>query len=346
MLMLAVWAVGAGSAEAVTRTLPDDAVLWSKAHAGEQHQRGGAIAQRVLDALAAGEVAQAVDLLRSQQDPVLRESAATEVLAQLQASAPRGDVEALLDWAQAQPVKVFVQHEETRAPVYLPMFDIAQRARDVRRLWAEVDLREEWSARWQADPLAALRGLAAADDHVLQRAAEALGQLGDAAFAQGLSVLVGAPAAQVPAAIWLVVAEREPSVDALRAALQQGDPQQRLKALGLASRLSVDQAEALLGEWEADDDIGSAATLALVPRLVDADRPQAVLARLADPARRDATAAALSRAASAAKTVALLDGLHGALQGKAERDGWARLLILLDDQGQRARWDLNMEVPR
>ena len=116
MLMTVVWAAGLGSAQAVTTTLPEGAVLWSETRALEQGTRGSAVAQRALQAVAAGEVTQAVDLLRSQDDPLLRESATAEVLAQLLASAPRSEVEVLLDWAEAQPVKVFVQHDETRAP--------------------------------------------------------------------------------------------------------------------------------------------------------------------------------------------------------------------------------------
>ena len=346
ILMTVVWAAGLASAQAVTTTLPEGAVLWSEPRALEQGTRGSAVAQRALQAVAAGEVTQAVDLLRSQEDPLLRESAAAVVLAQLQASAPRGEVEALLDWAEAQPVKVFVQHDETRAPAYLPMFDIAQRARDVRRVWAEAGQRDAWSARWASDPNTALQALSESDKASTQRAAEALGQLGDAAFERSLAEISAAPAHRVPAAIWLAVAEREPGVEALQSALRQGDAAQRLQALRGAARLDADRAEALLTDWEGDAEIGSAATLALVPRLVEADRPQAVLARLADPARRDATAAALARAADQAKTMALLDGLHGALQGKAEHAGWQRLLILLEDEGKRVRWALNMEVQR
>jgi hypothetical protein len=144
----------------------------------------------------------------------------------------------------------------------------------------------------------------------------------------------------------LALAEREADAEALRAALQRGDAVQQLAAVQLSKRLDVDAAEALLGDWEADAGIGSAATLALVPRLVEADRPQALRARLADPVRRDATAAALARAADQARTQALLDGMHDALQGKAERVGWQRLLILLDDPRQRARWRLGAEGDR
>lgn len=335
----------AGVAAAFETSLPAGALLWEPdALSAAEVAQAKHSAEIAWLSLQRGEGVEVADSLQGEPSAWRREWIAQKLLGRLQASPGLKGVEAFLEWAEAQPVNVFVQHEETRAKAYLPLFDIARSARDVRRLWAEASQREAWGARWRADPAAALTQLAGVDA-AAQAAAEALAQLDEAAFeasrAQIMAHARGGARRELPVALWLAVAERSPDPQALRVALRHGDPSQRLRSLTLLERLPTPTVETLLGQWEYDPEIGSAVTLALLPRLLEANAGDALRERLADPRRRDAAAAALARAAAVAATAPKLDALRASLRGEAELAGWRRFLLLLEDSRLRQRWALD-----
>lgn len=333
----------AGRVGAVATELPPGAVVWDGAAlAEEKAARRAVLVEAAWNALR--DDGDAASVLQGEPSVLIREWAAAELLQRLQDGPPLAAAEAFLDWAVRQPVGVFVQHEETRAAAFLPLFDIAQRARDVRRLWAEAAAREDWMRRWVGHPSDALERLQGAGPAERQAAAEALSGLPDEAWSGALKALHARPAASVPTELWLAAAQREPDATALREVIARGEAGQRLRALPLLAELEHRPAMELLVELEPDPELGSAATLALVPRLLDAGDAAALRARLADPARRDATAAGLARAAAVAKREAALDALRAALQGDAERAGWQRLQVLLESPAQRKRWALDGEA--
>ncbi|MCK7594790.1 hypothetical protein [Pseudomarimonas salicorniae] len=344
LMAVMVWAAGVGAAGAVSTELPEDAVLWSEARGAQVHKVAADLGERVYRAAIAGRAAQALELLQAEADPLVRESAVADLLTRLQHGAPPPAIDLLVDWAASQPVQVFRQHEETRAKAYLPMFDIAQRARDLDRLWAEAAIRDDWVARWRTDPNAALAEAATLDEARVGLAGEALLRLSPKAFAGVRETLADTPGEALPAPIWLFAAQRHPDPEYLEHALDHGGAASRQRAIQLAAELPADAAERVLAAREADPALGSAATLVLVPRLLEAGRIEALRDRLADPARRDSTAAALARLADDPEHLDTLDALHAGLSKSAERGGWRRVLILIDDGAKRARWALPAEV--
>lgn len=329
---------------AVRTELPADAVIWDgQSTAAMPAKRSSQLGAAVRAALLAGKGEDATVLIASEPSPLVREWVAMQQLEALQAGPPLAAAGALLDWAEAQPIRVFRQHDETAAPAFLPMFDIAQRARDLRRLWAQRGERERWAERLARAPDSAIAGLPGRDREAQARAAEAVELLDSAGFDALSSAARAAPAA-VPAALWQAMAIRRPTADWLQRALDSGDAAERLKTIALAARLPDAEAEAVLAPLETDSELGSAATLALVPKRLAGQRFDALGAALADPRRRDATAAGLARAAGLGTYGKELDLLHAGIGGEQGQGGWQRFLILLDDPALRARWA--REVPR
>lgn len=342
MLGLSCLLLGA-QAQAVTTELPEGAVVWVDDLHRAVDKSSTLLVQEVWQVLDLGHAQRAVEILQGQSSPLQRELAAAEVLQRLQAGMPRHDVDDFLDWAAAQPVLVFRQHEETRAAAFLPMFDIAQQSRDLRRLWAEAEARDGWAAQWTADPGTALKAAVMADASGQTRAGEALQGLGESGFHEAVAQLAAAGQGEVPAALWLAAAQREPTAARLQPVFERGDAAQRQQALRLTEQLPLEQAVPLLAALEQDAGLGSAATLTLVPRLMSAGKLDEVAARLSDPGRRDSTAAALARLASDPALAGGFDALHRTVAKSTGQGGWRRVLLLLDDPDQRKRWALPQE---
>ncbi|GIX35782.1 MAG: hypothetical protein KatS3mg126_1561 [Lysobacteraceae bacterium] len=331
-------ALSSAAAQAVRTELPPGAVLWNPQDWADGAPRRRDRADRAWRLLVEGRADQAVASLDAEPSLLVREAVAAELLSRLEVGGPLPGAGVLLDWATAQPPRVFVQHPETRATALQPLFDLSRKAADVRRLWHEAEARRVWRLRWIADPAAALADLAKEAAPGPQRAAEALAELGEDDFRRVVRALD--QAAGVPPAVWLARAQRDLDARALAEVLAAGSEPQRLRAVELAAGLGVDEAKRVLEPWERDPRLGSAAVMALVPRLLDAGRLDAVRERLADPQRRDATVAALARVAADPVGAARLDALHARLAKAAEWEGWARLRVLLDADPKRRRWPL------
>ncbi len=332
-----------GAAGAVVTELPAGSAIWPE-HALDvaKAERGMRLVDATRVALDGAEGKRAAALLAAEPSPLLREWATAQVLETLLAGPPTDAAAALLDWAVKQPVLVYRQHEETRAAAYLPMFDIAQRARDVRRIWAAAAEREAWASRWIAAPASAIEALRAKDEEGRSAAADAVALLDSEHFAALQDAVGKVEPGQVAAELWLALAKRRAAPEWLAQALAQDKAAIRLQALALAADLPVEQAENLLGALEFDAELGSAASLALTDKRLEAGRVEALRLALADPRRRDATAAGLARALAQPEHHAAIQALRQALDTEAERQGWKRFLLLIRDPEQRARWTLEV----
>lgn len=327
IVLIALLAAGDAGATAV---LGDGQQLWSPQRMTAAVQSAIATLRSKVDAaLADADGSRAVSLLDEEPDPLVRHWVAHELLL-AQAAGPRSvAAERLRDWALQQPLVFLRRHEETAADWFLPLIDLAADARDLDRGWSEQEQRERWRRRWQQEPRAAIESLRAASADEQGRAAEAVAELDAAAFARWRAELDALPPEGVPVALWLALAARAVEPRAIVAVLARGDGEAKLSALELLRSWPDAAALPLLEQVELDPELASAATLALVPRLLAVDSASpAVLARLSAPKSRDSAAAALARLPEA-QAAAHLRKLWSASTTESERAG-LRHAVLLD----------------
>lgn len=297
-----------------TNQLGPQQQLWTAERMTTEVQQDILALQASVDAaLARDDGAGAVARLEGARDSLVQQWVAHAVLLGL-AGQPRRDAhEPLREWALQQPVTFLRRHEETAADWFLPLIDLAADARNLERGWREQAQRGQWQQRWTNDPRAALRAVAQASMEDQARAGEALALLDATSFARWRTAAAAVAPSEVPVALWLASAQRQSDAEAIANALANGDGEARLAALALISPLPDRAALPLLEQAERDPTLSSAATLALVPRLLaGADHHDQVLTRLADPQRRASAAAALARLDAAPQAKALADLWHGA----------------------------------
>lgn len=328
-LLVAPAALGQGT------SLQPGQVVWHAASIGPAERAAAtALEQDAWRALHADDGAAARDrLAAAASDPLVQHWALHALLQRLEAAAPMSAAEALLAYAEAQPVRVLRQHEETAATWLLAQFDPAASAADVRRAWAIADRRDTFLATMvKAASLPSLSPHADSIDRAALIAAIAAVPASTASrFATGEAKH------RLPADVALALARRSGDRDLAASLLQHAEPAVRLAAFEqLLPDFADDERRVWLQRLEADPALGSAATLALVPMLAEADEQADLLQRLDDPQRGASTAAGL---AGLGNPLPRID----ALWSQAATDRQQRMLLLalqlVDSEASRARRD-------
>lgn len=317
------------------KSLRPDQVVWDPSLIA---QADGAAATALETAawrvLQAGDGTAARDLLAAaESDPLRQHWALHQLLQRLQGGVPMPAAEALLAYAEAQPVRVLRQHEETAATWLLAQFDPAASAADVRRAWAIAARRDSFLAT-----LAKTNALPVlpADDDGLHRAA--LVAAIEAMPVSSLSRLAADAAKQaLPAEVGLALARRSGDRELAASLLQHAEPAVRLAAFEqLLPDFADDERRDWLQRLETDRELASAASLALVPVMADADEQAALLQRLDDAQRGPSTAAGLANLGDALQRIDVLW-----MQASTDRQQRMLLLALqlIDSEASRARRD-------
>ena len=214
------------TAHAGTRVLPPDAVLVDATTTKPDAARLAIAAGEVLARVDAGDAEGAFARLSAIADPVAFELAAARVVEALMAR-PRPAGERLLAKLEAIPVRVFHRHEETAADWFLPLVDVAARARSARRVIAANAARDAALAALTADPVATVVAASTskrADDESMAAAIALLSQdkvdVLAAAVANRDATLASPPLVQLAlrsahAPVWMQALERAAPQDVL-----------------------------------------------------------------------------------------------------------------------------------
>ena len=169
-LVLALPLAGAAVARALA-LLPANAVVVAP---DDLPIAASGVAKRAADdalrSLGEGDDVAAWAALQSVPDPLAFELAAAELIAALQAGGESAAADRLLVRLADVPTRVFHRHAETAAHWYLPLFDVAARAKSAQALRARAQQREAWRSRFEADSSAALGALGDVDGAVAAEA--------------------------------------------------------------------------------------------------------------------------------------------------------------------------------
>lgn len=320
-----------GTALAQGTRLAAGQVLWNAETAGaDERMAAEALADAVLGDLHSGRPEAAVARLQASGEQPLRQHwALHEVLKALESAGPQPAAEAVLAFAAAQPVRVLRQHEETAAAFFLPMFDPAAAAADVRRAWAIEAQRERFRD---------LMGKAAVlPDPGEDAIAEAglLGAIDDLPEAQVARLAAVMAKRPLRPAVALALARRSGDGELAARLLTDADAALRLAAFDqVLPRLPAPERVKWLQRLEADAALASAATLALLPELIAGGDIGAILQRLADPALGPTAAAALAGHADALRWI---DQLWTQSTAVSQRRMLLLALTLHDSDAARAR---------
>lgn len=328
--------LAAGSVLAGTAVLPPGAVLIDAGTAKPDAAQVAMAAGAVLARAAAGDADGAFAALRRIEDPLRFELTAARVVAALQ-EAPGAGAPALLAKLEGVPPRVFRRHEETAADWFLPVFDIAAKARSARLLLERRTRREAWLARLAADPKAALAaGAKHGEDPAL---VDAIAQASPALIARLVEAAAKADAA-LPSAAQAALAARSGDAHAWRLALRESRP---LDVLPLFARVDTAlgdaEARAWLQEAAAHPAYASAAAMAAT-RLAGTE----ALAAL-DSAEQGAEAAAVL----AQRPDAIELAERALADPSASPTRLAHLVLMLrliDDAAARARLQALRDDPR
>jgi hypothetical protein len=327
--------LAAPTALAQGKSLQPGQVVWNVASiAPSDRAAATALDAAAWRALQAGDGTAARNLLvAAESTPLTQHWALHQLLQRLQAAAPMPAAEPLLAYAAAQPVRVLRQHEETAATWLLAQFDPAASAADVRRAWA-IAIRRD----------ALLASMAkATSPPSLPADADGLGRAALIAAIEAVPASTASRFAEdaakhlLPADVALALARRSGDRELAASLLQHAEPAVRLAAF---EQLLPDFAEDERRDWlqrlEADHELASAATLALVPVLAEADDLAALLRRLDDAQRGPSTAAGLAKLDDALQRIEVLW-----MQASTERQQRMLLLALqlIDSEASRARRD-------
>lgn len=267
-------------------------------------------------------------------DPLARELAAAGLVSKLQnVESTAASREVLVELAGA-PTLVFRRHEETRGDWFVPLIDVAARAKFAQRALAVRDKRAEWAERLIADPSGALRdaSLAPAEQRLL--IAEAITELSAHSLAS-LEKQVLLDKSPQPTDVWRALAERSnnPAVYAAAAdACSEGD---LLVLVYVVTRqLAPVDAERWLLEMSERRPLNSAALLALAPR---ADIGSQAISRLIfalDSPTEGASAAAALATRPQADRLDLLQALAGDPDVGGQRLTWLALALRLEGSSE------------
>ncbi len=243
--------------------------------------------------------------LQSLDDPLAFELAAAELIAALQAGGGSAAGDRLLARLADVPTRVFHRHAESAAHWYLPLFDVAARAKSALALRARAQQREVWRGRFEADPSAALGALGGAGMGEGPIAAEAVPLLGAKAALSLLAAAKSAPAS-TPSPLWRALAERLKSADAFSQAAEHASEADLLALLPASAALPDREALQWLDRIGRRPDLASAALLAIAPRATPGSPALArLIDALDDPALGATAASALARRGSSDEVAAL-----------------------------------------
>lgn len=143
----------AASAQAGTRVLPPGAVLVDATTPKAEVARLAVAAGEILARIEAGDVEGAFARLQAIDDPLHFELTAARTIEALMA-VPRKAGDRFLAALEEVPVRVFQRHDETAADWFLPLVDVAARAKSARRVIGANAARDRAVAALLADPAA------------------------------------------------------------------------------------------------------------------------------------------------------------------------------------------------
>ena len=212
-LLLGAWL--AASAHAGTRVLPPGAVLVAPAAAKADPAKLAVDAGAVLERVARGDAAGAFAQLQAIDDPVAAELTAARVIDAVM-QAPGGSGDRLLAALEGAPVRVFLRHEETAADWFVPLVDVAARAKSARRVIAANAARDRAVAMLSGDAASA----PSIDPAVLPEAIAALPQKA----ADDLSARVAGGDVAMPGPALAQLAARSARPPVWMTALQKAEP--------------------------------------------------------------------------------------------------------------------------
>lgn len=234
-------------------------------------------------------------------DVVVRHLAAAELLRAISSDASvKRDAMDLIGWARQQPIRLWVQHEETAAPWYRPWVDLPSLAEDVVELWRIDAQRTAWTDAWRRQSAKTLDEVRVAPPSEQQLAAQGLRSLEDAERRPVIQAALQSPRGLV-GVWWSELVQITADSSTVSQLWRSGNAIDRIDAIEAArDRLDWASARELLGEFEQEPELASAATLALLDRAwrepqAVAERQDLLRERLEDPKRALSAASALAR---------------------------------------------------
>jgi hypothetical protein len=217
-LLLAL-GLAATAAQAGTRVLPPGAVLFDSATPKADTARIALATGEIVARVEAGDPDGAVARLQAIEGALQFELTAARVIEALQAQ-PRKSGDRFLAALEQTPVRVFHRHDETAADWFLPLIDVAARAKSARRVIDANAARDRAVSALLADPATAgsldAQAVAAAIAVLPAPKADALA----ARVAHGDLVLAGRPLVQLAlrtsrTPVWMQALEQADEVDVL-----------------------------------------------------------------------------------------------------------------------------------
>lgn len=326
--------ISAPAAMAAKEALNSSDILWSEKDA--RNPAAHAYVEQVRDRFDSEGPDAALALLKVADDSALQQFATHALLIHLGQLPPRRDADALIAWAKAQPVRLWIQHDETAAAWYLPLVDVSRTASNLEQLWRMHAEREAWAARIQSAPELALRDIAASDEQAQQRAGEALSIFPEASLAEVTRLALAQPEG-LHGSWWQGLASARPSLPVIEQLWLSGHAQYRLDAIRLAAqRLDWAEGKTLLSRFEQDPELASASTLALIGLTLSSRGPAAekqdalIIERIEHPPTRASAVAALARLAPVDRD-AVISRLWDARTDAVTRSGLRQALRIAGD---------------
>lgn len=276
-----------------TGQLPDDAVVIQPAETRSRAASSAAMSRDALAALAAGDGDAAWQALDRAADVIAFEQAAAAVIDTLMLQTNSMAVDQLLARLEQVPRRVFVQHEESAADWYLPLYDIPGKAASARRVLAAAARRDELLQALEVDLPKAIR---THRDDAPGVIVDAL-RLAPAQTIERIAQHALKGTFELPSPAWAALVRRLPRRDVLDAALVRAEPIDVLPLFAIVvAQADVDVALDWLQRAGSDPEYATVAVMslgALAPRSPAAEH--AVMMHLGRSDTGAAAAAALAQ---------------------------------------------------